>query len=67
MKFAWDDVSQQHNFSFVRSITDNIDFTLGGQLNIGNRPSGSNWQNPNLQSEFGRFSNLIYTDLKYFF
>jgi len=67
MKFAWDDISQQHDFSLVRSITDNIDFTLGGQLNIGNRPNGTNWQNPKLQSEFGRFSNFIYTDLKYFF
>ena len=64
---AWADSSHQHNFSFVRSITDNIDFVVGGQINFGDRPTGSNWQNPNIQSEFGRFANIYYTELKYYF
>jgi len=63
-KLAWSDSSQQHNFSFIRSITDNADFIAGGQINIGDRPNGANWQNPNIQSEFGRLSNSFYLELK---
>ena len=63
-KLAWSDSSQQHNFSFIRSITDNADFIAGGQINIGDRPNGANWQNPNIQSEFGRLSNSFYFELK---
>jgi len=66
-KLAWEDSSQQHNFSFIRSITDNVDFTAGGQINIGDRPNGDNWQNPNIQSEFGRLTNLFYFELKCYF
>jgi hypothetical protein len=66
-KLAWADFSQQHNFSFIRSITDNVDFIAGGQINIGDRPNGSNWQNPNIQSEFGRLSNSFYFELKCYF
>ena len=66
-KLAWDDSSHQHNFSFVRSITDNVDFIAGGQINIGDRPNGTNWQNPNIQSEFGRLSDTFYLELKCYF
>ncbi len=66
-RLAWDDSSHQHNFSFVQSITDNMDFTAGGQVNIGDRPNGTNWQNPNIQSEFGRLSDKFYLELKCYF
>ena len=66
-KLAWDDSSHQHNFSFVRSITDNVDFIAGGQINIGDRPNGTNWQNPNIQSEFGKLSDTFYLELKCYF
>ena len=66
-KLAWDDSSHQHNFSFVRSITDNVDFIAGGQINVGDRPTGTNWQNPNIQSEFGRLSDKFYLELKCYF
>ena len=66
-KLAWEDSSQQHNFSFIRSITDNVDLIAGGQINIGDRPNGDNWQNPNIQSEFGRFTYLFYFELKCYF
>ena len=66
-KLAWEDSSQQHNFSFIRSITDNVDLIAGGQINIGDRPNGTNWQNPNIQSEFGRLTNSFYFELKCYF
>ena len=66
-RVAWDDSSHQHNFSFVQSITDNVDFIAGGQINIGDRPNGTNWQNPNIQSEFGRLSDTFYLELKCYF
>ena len=66
-KLAWADSSHQHNFSFVQSITDNVDFIAGGQINIGDRPNGTNWQNPNIQSEFGRLSDAFYLELKCYF
>ena len=66
-KLAWADSSQQHKFSFARSITDNVDFIVGGQINRGDRPNGTNWQNPNIQSEFGRLSNTFYLELKCYF
>ena len=66
-RLAWDDSSHQHNFSFVQSITDNVDFIAGGQINIGDRPNGTNWQNPNIQSEFGRLSDTFYLKLKCYF
>ena len=44
-----------------------IDLTIGGQLNFGNRPNGSNWQNPKLQSEYGSLSNIYYLELKRYF
>ena len=66
-RLAWDDSSHQHNFSFVQSITDNVDFIAGGQVNIGDRPNGTNWQNPNIQSEFGRLSDTFYLELKCYF
>ena len=66
-KLAWADSSHQHNFSFIRSTTDNVDFIAGGQINIGDRPNGVNWQNPNIQSEFGRLSNTFYLELKCYF
>jgi len=66
-KLAWADSSHQHNFSFVRSITDNVDFIAGGQINIGDRPNGTNWQNPNIQSEFGKLSDTFYLELKCYF
>ena len=66
-RLAWDDSSHQHNFSFVQSITDNVDFIAGGQINIGDRPNGTNWQNPNIQSEFGRLSDTFYLELKCYF
>ena len=66
-KIAWADSSHQHNFSFVRSMTDNVDFITGGQVNIGDRPDGANWQNPNIQSEFGRLTNTYYLELKCYF
>jgi len=66
-KLAWNDSSHQHNFSFVRSITDNVDFIAGGQINIGDRPNGTNWQNPNIQSEFGKLSDTFYLELKCYF
>ena len=66
-KLAWEDSSQQHNFSFIRSITDNVDLIAGGQINIGDRPNGANWQNPNIQSEFGRLTNSFYFELKCYF
>ena len=66
-KLAWEDSSQQHNFSFIRSITDNVDLIAGGQINIGDRPNGTNWQNPNIQSEFGRLSDTFYLELKCYF
>jgi len=66
-KLAWADSSHQHNFSFVQSIKNNVDFMVGGQINIGDRPNGANWQNPNIQSEFGRLPNTYYLELKYYF
>ena len=66
-RLAWADSSHQHNFSFVQSITDNVDFIAGGQVNIGDRPNGTSWQNPNIQSEFGRLTNSFYFKLKYYF
>ena len=66
-KLAWADSSHQHNFSFVQSIIDNVDFIAGGQINIGDRPDGANWQNPNIQSEFGRLTNTYYLKLKCYF
>ena len=66
-KFAWADSSAQHNFLFTRSITENLDFIIGSQINVGKKPNGVSWQNPNLQSEFGRLSNTYYLDLKYYF
>ena len=66
-RLAWDDSSHQHNFSFVQSITDNVDFIAGGQINMGDRPNGTNWQNPNIQSEFGRLSDTFYLELKCYF
>ena len=66
-KLAWEDSSQQHNFSFIRSITGNVDLIAGGQINIGDRPNGANWQNPNIQSEFGRLTNSFYFELKCYF
>ena len=66
-KLAWADLSHQHNFSFVQSINDNIDFVVRGQVNLGDRPNGANWQNPNIQSEFGRLTNSFYFELKYYF
>ena len=66
-KLAWADSSHQHNFSFVQSIKDNVDLIAGGQINIGDRPNGANWQNPNIQSEFGRLSNTYYLELKCYF
>ena len=66
-KLAWNDSSHQHNFSFVQSITDNVDFIAGGQINMGDRPNGTNWQNPNIQSEFGRLSDTLYLELKCYF
>ena len=66
-KLAWDDSSHQHNFSFIKSVTENIDLTIGGQLNFGNRPNGSNWQNPKLQSEYGSLSNIYYLELMQYF
>ena len=66
-RLAWNDSSHQHNFSFVQSITDNVDFIAGGQINIGDRPNGTNWQNPNIQSEFGRLSDTFYLELKCYF
>ena len=66
-KLAWEDSSQQHNFSFIRSITDNVDLIAGGQINIGDRPNGDNWQNPNIQSEFGRLTNSLNFELKCYF
>ena len=67
VKLAWADFSNQHNFSFVQSISDNIDFIAGGQVNLGDRPNGANWQNPNIQSEFGRLNNSFYFELKCYF
>lgn len=66
-KLAWADSSHQHNFSFVQSIKDNVDLIAGGQINIGDRPNGANWQNPNIQSEFGRLSNTYYLELRCYF
>jgi len=66
-KLAWADSSSQHAFSFIQSITENTDFTIGGQINVGKRPNGSNWQNPRLQSEFGRLSNKFYIEVKHYF
>ena len=64
---AWQDSSHQHNITLIKSITDNLDFIFGSQINIGDRPSGSNWQNPNIQSEFGRQNNKYFFQLKSYF
>ena len=66
-KLAWADSSHQHNFSFIQSITDNVDFIAGGQINIGDRPNGASWQNPHIQSEFGRLTNSLNFELKCYF
>ena len=66
-KIAWEDSSNQHNLSLTKSISDNIDFIVGSQINIGDRPNGSNWQNPNLQSEFGRYTNTYYLKFNCYF
>ena len=66
-KYAWADSSNQHNFSLTQSIAENTDFMIGGQINIGSRPNGNSWQNPSIQSEFGRLSNTFYIDLKHYF
>ncbi len=59
-KIAWQDSSHQHNITLTKSITDNMDFIIGSQINIGDRPGGSNWQNPNIQSEFGKQNNTFF-------
>ena len=51
----------------LKSLSENIDLTIGGQLNFGGRPNGSNWQNPKLQSEYGSLSNIYYLELKRYF
>ena len=66
-KIVWEDSSNQHNLSLTKSISDNIDFIVGSQINIGDRPNGSNWQNPNLQSEFGRLTNNYYLKFNCYF
>ena len=66
-KFVWADSSNQHNLSFHRSVTDNTDFVIGGQMNFGKRPNGTSWQNPNIQSELGRLSNTYFIELKHYF
>ncbi len=66
-KYAWADYSNQHNFSLTQSIAENTDFVIGGQINIGSRPNGNSWQNPSIQSEFGRLSNTLYIELKHYF
>jgi len=66
-KLAWQDTSHQHNLTLTKSITDNADFILGGQINIGDRPTGSNWQNPNIQSEFGNYTNTYYLKFNCYF
>ena len=66
-KLAWQDTSHQHNLTLTKSITDNVDFIVGGQVNIGDRPTGSNWQNPNIQSEFGKDTNTYYLKLNSYF
>ena len=47
--------------------SDSVDFIVGGQINIGDRPTGSNWQNPNIQSEFGKDTNMYYLKLNCYF
>ena len=66
-RLAWQDSSHQHNVTLTKSITDNVDFIFGGQINIGDRPAGSNWQNPNIQSEFGKYTNTYYLKLNCYF
>ena len=66
-KLAWQDTSHQHNLTLTKSITDNVDFIVGGQVNIGDRPTGSNWQNPNIQSEFGKDTNTYNLKLNSYF
>ena len=66
-KYVWADSSNQHNFSLTQSLAENTDFVIGGQINIGSRPNGNSWQNPSIQSEFGRLSNTFYIELKYYF
>ena len=66
-KIAWQDSSHQHNITLTKSVTDNFDIILGSQINMGDRPGGSNWQNPNIQSEFGRPSNSFFFQLKSYF
>jgi len=66
-KYVWADSSNQHNFSLTQSVTENTDFVIGGQINIGSRPNGNSWQNPSIQSEFGRLSNMFYIELKFYF
>ena len=66
-KYVWADSSNQHNFSLTQSVAENADFVIGGQINIGSRPNGNSWQNPSIQSEFGRLSNTFYIELKYYF
>jgi len=67
IKYAWTDSSNQHNFSLNQSIGENTDFMIGGQINFGSKPNGNNWQNPSIQSEFGRLSNTFYIELKHYF
>ena len=66
-KYAWTDSSNQHNFSLTQSIAENTDFVIGGQINIGSKPNGNSWQNPSIQSEFGKLSNTFYIELKHYF
>ena len=66
-KYVWVDSSNQHNFSLTQSVAENTDFVLGGQINIGSRPNGNSWQNPSIQSEFGRLLNTFYIELKHYF
>ncbi len=66
-KIAWQDSSHQHNLILTKSVTDNFDIIFGSQINMGDRPTGSNWQNPNIQSEFGRLTNSFFFQLKSYF
>ena len=66
-KLAWQDSSHQHNLALTKSITDNVDFIVGGQINFGDRPTGGNWQNPNIQSEFGNYTNTYYLKFNCYF
>jgi len=61
------DSSFQVQPSLSLSVTDEVDLLFGVMVNSGDRPTGASFLRPELQSEFGAESNIVYLELKAYF